>query len=82
MVRCRPGSFVFDDFEIDVMVREARALRRVGVAGLVIGALTASGTLNRVALLRLIEAADGASVTVHRAFDCVKNRAATLAGSY
>ena len=79
MVRCRPGSFVFDDFEIDLMVREVRSLRRAGVAGLVIGALTASGTLDRRALMRLIEAADGAALTLHRAFDSVNDSTAALA---
>lgn len=57
LVRCRPGGFVYDTDELDVMVREIRALVRSGVAGVVVGALREDGSLDVDALRWFVEAA-------------------------
>jgi copper homeostasis protein len=57
LVRCRPGGFVYDADELDVMVREIRALVRSGVAGVVVGALREDGSLDVDAVRWFVEAA-------------------------
>jgi copper homeostasis protein len=69
LVRPRAGSFVYSPDELDVQVRDVRAAMRAGAAGVVVGALTADGTVDRAAVARLVDAADGREVTFHRAFD-------------
>jgi copper homeostasis protein len=79
LVRCRPGGFVYDPDELDVMVREIRALVRSGVAGVVVGALREDGSLDVDAVRWFVEAALDAAgprpaarpleITVHRAVD-------------
>ncbi|KQS17147.1 copper homeostasis protein CutC [Frigoribacterium sp. Leaf186] len=57
LVRCRPGGFAYDADELDVMVREIRALVRSGVAGVVVGALREDGSLDVDAVRWFVEAA-------------------------
>jgi copper homeostasis protein len=57
LVRCRPGGFAYDADELDVMVREIRALVRSGVAGVVVGALRDDGSLDVDAVRWFVEAA-------------------------
>ncbi|WAC52496.1 copper homeostasis protein CutC [Frigoribacterium sp. SL97] len=66
LVRCRPGGFAYDADELDVMVREIRALVRSGVAGVVVGALREDGSLDVDALRWFVEAALDAAATPHR----------------
>ena len=73
LVRCRPGGFVFDQDELDLMEREVRTVLRAGAAGVVVGALHPDQTLHTEALRRLADAARSVSaaaeVTLHRAVD-------------
>ncbi|RKR76221.1 copper homeostasis protein CutC [Frondihabitans australicus] len=69
LIRPRPGDFVFSPSEVDVMEREVRAAVASGAAGVVVGALRPDGTLDPIALERLVEAAGGRDVTLHRAID-------------
>lgn len=57
LVRCRPGGFAYDADELDVMVREIRALVRSGVAGVVVGALRDDGSLDVDAVRWFVDAA-------------------------
>lgn len=65
LVRCRPGGFVYDADELDVMVREIRALVRSGVAGVVVGALREDGSLDVDAVRWFVEAALDAVAAPH-----------------
>lgn len=69
MIRPRGGHFCFDPDEVDTMRREARALLRLPIAGIVIGALSPDGHLDESTCREMIELAEGRSVTFHRAFD-------------
>ena len=82
LVRARGGDFVYDDTDLAVMEREVRTLVAAGVAGVVVGALRADGSLDVDAVARLVSAARDAAgarpaelggprldVTVHRAVD-------------
>ncbi|ONI78865.1 hypothetical protein ALI144C_29295 [Actinosynnema sp. ALI-1.44] len=68
LIRPRPGDFRYDADEVEVMVGDVRALVAAGAHGVVIGALGADGLLDPVCE-KLIEAADGRPVTLHRAID-------------
>ncbi|RYV51485.1 copper homeostasis protein CutC [Pengzhenrongella frigida] len=73
LIRTRPGGFTYDAAELDVLVRDVRAVVRTGAAGVVVGALTTCGDVDVDAIAALVAAADGATVTFHRAFDVVAN---------
>ncbi len=73
IIRPRGGDFLYSPDEIDIMVHDIEAARRMGVDGVVFGCLTADGELDVCAMKKLIAAADGLSVTFHRAFDRCAN---------
>ena len=80
LVRCRPGDFVFDADDTAVMLREVRTLVAAGVAGVVVGALRADGSLDEEAVRRSREAAGpDVELTVHRAVDRSRDPVASVA---
>ena len=50
-----------------------RRFRDLGADGVVLGALTPPGTLDRAVMARLMEAAGSMEVTLHRAFDMTRD---------
>lgn len=78
MVRPRPGDFVYSRREIDRALRDVAAMREVGAAGIVTGALRTDGSVDADALHRLVGAAGPVPVTFHRAFDAVADPAGAL----
>lgn len=73
MVRPRGGDFVFRRGERDAMLADIAAIRAAGLAGVVLGASRADGTLDRETLADLVAASTGLGLTLHRAFDLVPN---------
>lgn len=71
LVRPRPGGFTYSPDELGVQVRDVRAAVAAGAAGVVVGALTPVGDVDRDAIGALSDAADGREVTFHRALDTV-----------
>lgn len=69
LVRPRAGGFVYDDDEVDVVRRDIRAAVERGVGGVVVGALTRAGDLDRDTLRRWRDAAGETVVVFHRAID-------------
>ncbi len=69
LIRPRGGDFLYTEQEVDIMERDILAARRVGMDGVVIGALTAEGDIDEEAVKRLVLAAGDMNVTFHRAFD-------------
>ena len=66
--------FVYDEAELQQMIEDIAYCRSVGVAGIVVGALTPVGAIDQPAMRRLIAAARPLPVTFHRAFDvCAEN---------
>ncbi|MFJ3959249.1 copper homeostasis protein CutC [Arthrobacter sp. NPDC090010] len=82
LVRCRPGDFLYSEDELRLMEREVRSLVGQGADGVVIGALTPAGIVDRVAMRRLAEVARnhdaGVELTFHRAIDQVADPFAAL----
>ena len=73
LIRVREGGFCYNDEEVEAMCRDIEFCREVGADGVVIGALTAEGEIDIVACRKMIAAAQGMSVTFHRAFDVCRN---------
>jgi copper homeostasis protein len=71
MIRPRAGNFVYDSDNQAAMMADLDAVRVAGLAGVVIGASCADGTLDLPLLTRLSERAEGMGMTLHRAFDLV-----------
>ena len=73
IIRPRGGDFLYNEHEAACMEQDIRTCRQLGADGVVIGALTADGEIDTVLCKRLIAAADGMSVTFHRAFDMCRD---------
>jgi copper homeostasis protein len=78
IVRPRGGDFLYSDVEFAAMLADVEALRRLGVAGVVVGCLTADGDIDESRMRALVEAARPLSVTSHRAFDMTRDVAAAV----
>ena len=78
LVRPRAGDFVYSDLEIEVMLEDVRAVKRLGANGVVIGALNANLGLDLEVMKALVAAARPLEVTFHRAFDSVTEPFETL----
>lgn len=69
LVRPRAGGFHYDADEMDVIVRDVHDVLAAGAHGLVVGCQNADGALDEDALARIMDAAGGAPVTLHRVID-------------
>lgn len=78
LIRPRAGGFHYDADELALAERDVRRAIAGGASGVVIGALDADGRLDRDAMSRLRDAADGAPATLHRAIDVTADPVATL----
>jgi copper homeostasis protein len=78
LIRPRAGDFVYSESEFDVMLRDIELTRTMGIAGIVTGALDASGRVNIKRTRSLVKAAGGLPVTFHRAIDSAADLAVAL----
>lgn len=69
LMRPRSGDFLYNQDEIDLMVRQIRELKSAGADGFVIGCLCADGALDLEAMKPLIHAAGKTGLTLHRCID-------------
>jgi copper homeostasis protein len=78
LIRPRAGDFCYDVRDVDVMRREIDTVRSMQLAGIVIGASRADGSLDEEVLRTLLEQAAGLPAVLHRAFDLVPDFHAAL----
>jgi len=69
LIRPRAGDFLYTREEIQMMTVQIAQLRTLGADGFVIGCLDADGNLDGGAMEPLLNAADGAALTLHRCID-------------
>lgn len=69
MIRPRAGDFIWSSAETEAMMADIGIARDMGLGGVVIGAMTAAGQLDLSVLRRLVIAARGMEVTLHRVVD-------------
>lgn len=73
MIRPHSQSFCYDQSDLNVMIKDIQTVKRIGAHGIVLGALTSDRRIDHETLRRLLDEAEGLSVTFHRAFDEVSN---------
>ncbi|MCM1070376.1 MAG: copper homeostasis protein CutC [[Clostridium] fimetarium] len=77
LIRPRPGDFLYNEAEVAAMERDVRSAIASGATGVVIGALTPDGLVDKRVCSRLIEVARAergdVGVTFHRAFDLARD---------
>lgn len=73
IIRPRGGDFLYSPVEQRIMLKDIDLARKLGADGVVFGCLTAEGDVDLPLMRQLIEAAEGMSVTFHRAFDVCRN---------
>lgn len=78
MIRPRSGHFVWSPAEMAVIEADIALARRAGLAGVVLGASLPDGRLDRAALARMVRAAQGMDLTLHRCIDLVPDMGAAL----
>ena len=78
LVRPRGGDFHYSPVEVEVMKTDIAAARDLGADGIVLGILRKDGNVDVERTAELIEAAGGASITFHRAFDSTPDPLAAL----
>ena len=69
MIRPRAGAFSYSAKEEAIMAADIAAAKQAGLDGVVLGAQNDDGRLNIPMLKRLIDAADGMGLTLHRVID-------------
>ena len=73
IIRCRPGDFVYSGEELGTMAEEIASFAARGAAGVVFGALSPDGAIDRAGTRALVDAARWANpdmeITFHRAID-------------
>jgi len=69
IIRPRGGDFLYSKDELEEMIYDIRTAKDLGADGLVFGCLTKDGYVDKAAMSKLMEAAEGLPVTFHRAFD-------------
>lgn len=71
LIRPRPGDFLYESEEVAVMIADIQACARMGVNGVVIGALDPYGNVDMDSCRAMVAVARhlGLSVTFHRAID-------------
>ena len=78
LIRPRGGDFIYDEAERAAIRHDVREARRLGAAGVVVGALTTSGDVDRGFVAELVALARPLSVTFHKAFDEAADLESTL----
>lgn len=69
LIRPRSGDFLYTPQEKSLMLRDIEKAHELGADGVVVGALLPDGKVDEPFIKECVEAAQGMSVTFHRAFD-------------
>lgn len=73
LLRPRFGDFLYSEEELEVLICQAKMFAEAGADNLVIGCLTPDGRLDLEVMKRIIDAADGIPINLHRAFDMCRD---------
>ncbi|MFH2142280.1 MAG: copper homeostasis protein CutC [Bacteroidota bacterium] len=73
MIRPVGGDFIYNKYEIEIMMKDIEMVKSLNFEGVVFGVLNEDMTIHTDFLNRLCKEAFPLSVTFHRAFDMVKN---------
>lgn len=69
LIRPRPGGFIYDQDEMEIILRDIRESKDIGAHGVVVGILDEKGLINKDQISLIREQAGDMELTFHRAFD-------------
>ena len=78
LIRPRAGDFLYSGREFEVMERDIRMAKKMGVDGIVLGILDENSRIDIARTGKLVDLARPLPVTFHRAFDLCQDRDAGL----
>jgi copper homeostasis protein len=78
LIRPRGGDFVYTSQEINCMLRDIEICKDLGIPGIVTGALSADGSIDKKTCKLLVSIAQPMKCTFHRALDITPNPFAAL----
>nr|WP_276576026.1 copper homeostasis protein CutC [Oceanirhabdus seepicola] len=78
LIRPRAGDFLYDEYEIETMIKDIEVCRKLGVNGIVVGVLDKNGKIDTELMRRLIASACKMEITFHRAIDMCDNLEAAI----
>lgn len=78
MIRPRGADFLYSNAEFEAMKHDIDMAKTLGVEGIVLGLLTASGEVDAPRTAELVARAKPMEVTFHRAFDMTKDAVEAL----
>lgn len=78
LIRPREGDFLYTDIEFETIKKDIECCKQLGVDGVVVGLLNKDGGIDTARTKELVELAKPMDVTIHRAFDMVKNPSIAL----
>lgn len=73
IIRPRGGDFLYSPIEVKAMLKDIEMAKQLKADGVVFGCLTAEGEIDLTIMQELMKAAQGLSVTFHRAFDVCRD---------
>ncbi len=73
LIRPRSGDFIYSESEFLTMLSDIDTCLKLGVNGVVLGALTPDGSIDVENCRRMIKVSEGLHRTFHRAFDMCRN---------
>lgn len=73
IIRPRGGDFLYTETSFEMMRKDIKLCRELGLDGVVIGMLTKDGNIDEMNVSKLIALAYPMEVTFHRAFDRVRD---------
>ena len=73
LIRPRPGDFLYNETEFEIILDDIMFCREVGAMGVVVGFLNPDGSVDVDKLRQSVEVAGEMEVTFHRAFDRSNN---------
>ena len=78
LIRPRVGSFVYDEDDVGIMMKDILVAKELDADGVMIGALTAEGEIDIAVISELQAVATPMKVGFHRAFDDVRDQEEAL----
>lgn len=69
MVRPHANSFIYSDFDLNIMLKDIKIIKELGANGIVFGSLNIDKTINEIMLKKIIGVSKGLDITFHKAFD-------------
>ena len=73
LIRPRGGNFIYSNNEIEIMRHDIEVCKKIGVKGVVIGALTKENTIDIELVKELIQIAKPLEITFNKAIDSTYN---------